>query len=270
MNDQIKGPAGGIISYRWLTIGVRILVGVAIIAIWQVMSGRLVEEVFLSKPSAIFIRLLIDVKSLVIVNHLRVTFTEIAIGYVIGGMFGLVMGYLLGRSRFLSDVFEPYIMAFYSIPKVALAPLFIIWLGIGLLSKVAMVTLMVYFLVFFNTFAGVRAVNEEFVQLALVMGAAKRQVARMVILPAAAPFIMIGFKASVPFAVIGAIIGEFTASSVGIGYYILYSAGTFDAAGVFAGIAALLVGVFIINYLLSRVEARLLRWRPEVETRVIV
>jgi len=271
MNEQlVKRTEAGLTSSRWLINGVRILVGVTFISSWQTLSGTFVEEVFLSKPSIILIRLIDDVKSLVIVNHLKVTFTEIAIGYVIGGMLGLVLGYIMARSRFLFDVFEPYIMAFYSIPKVALAPLFILWLGIGLTSKVAMVIMMVYFLVFFNTFAGIRAVNEEFVQLALVMGATKRQVAWRVILPAATPFIMIGFKASVPFAVIGAMIGEFTASSMGIGYYILYSAGTYDAAGVFAGIAALLVVVFIANYFLGLLEAHLLRWRPEVETRVIV
>lgn len=257
-------------SRLWVAIAARLAVGIVFLAFWQLGSGWLISETFVSKPTVIFLRLLKDSYSLVILNHLRVTLTEIAIGYVIGGLLGLFLGYLFGRSRILSYIFEPYIMAFYSIPKIALAPLFIIWLGIGLLSKVAMVLLMAYFLVFFNTFSGIRAVNEELVQLAQVMGASRRQVARRVILPAAGPFIIVGFKTAVPYSVIGAIIGEFTASSRGIGYYILYAAGTFDAAGVFAGIAALVVVVFIINYLLARAEARILRWKPEVETRVIV
>lgn len=254
----------------WLAIGARLGVGIVFIAFWQLASGPLVSETFLSKPTVILARLAKDSYSLDIPNHLRVTLTEIALGYVIGGALGLLLGYLLGRSRSLTYIFEPYIMAFYSIPKIALAPLFIIWLGIGLWSKVAMVLLMAFFLIFFNTFSGIKAVNEELVQLAQVMGATRRQVARRVILPAAGPFIIVGFKTAVPYSVIGAIMGEFTASSKGIGYYILYSAGTFDAAGVFAGIAALLVVVFIVNYLLARLEARLLRWRPQVETRVIV
>lgn len=254
----------------WPLIAARLGIGIAFIAFWQLSSGWLVSETFASKPSVIFLRLVKDSYSLAIPNHLRVTLTEIALGYVIGGLLGLFFGYLFGRSRTLAYVFEPYIMAFYSIPKIALAPLFIIWLGIGLWAKVAMVLLMAFFLVFFNTFSGIRSVNEELVQLAQVMGATRRQLARRVILPAAGPFIIVGFKTAVPYSVIGAIIGEFTASSKGIGYYILYAAGTFDAAGVFAGIAALVVVVFIINYLLSRAEARILRWKPEVETRVIV
>lgn len=259
-----------LLSSTWAAIAARLLVGVFVIAFWQLISGRLVSEVFLSKPTVILDRLVKDSLSLSIPSHLVVTLSEIAIGYIIGGLVGLLLGYIFGRSQLLSYIFEPYIMAFYSVPKIALAPLFIIWLGIGLWSKVAMVLLMVFFLVFFNTFSGIKAVNEELVQLAQVMGASGRQVARRVILPAAAPFIIVGFKTAVPYSVIGAIIGEFTASSKGIGYYILYAAGTFDSAGVFAGIAALVAVVFVINYLISRLEARLLRWKPEVETQVIV
>lgn len=266
-------PAEGrrlVIPGTFSAISARLAVGVCIIALWQLASGRLVAEVFLSKPTVILARLLKDSYTLTIPGHLMVTLSEIAIGYVIGGILGLFLGYFFGRSRILSYIFEPYIMAFYSVPKIALAPLFIIWLGIDLWSKVAMVLLMVFFLVFFNTFSGIKAVNEELVQLSQIMGASRSDVARRVILPAAAPFIIIGFKTAVPYSVIGAIIGEFTASSKGIGYYILYAAGTFDAAGVFAGIAALVAVVFVINYFITRVEARLLRWKPEVETQIVV
>lgn len=255
----------------WQVNLLRITVGLVILGSWEVASGRWIEEVFVSRPTQVVARLyeLFFVTG-AIYTHLRVTITEIAVGYAIGSAVGLIVGYFLGRSRVLTDIFEPYILAFYSIPKIALAPLFIIWLGIGIGSKIAVVILSAFFLVFFNTFAGMRNINEDFVNLARVMGANERQVTRRVILPSAAPFIIIGLKTAVPYSVIGAIIGEFIASSRGLGFYILYSASTFDSAGLFAGIFILVALVFTVNQCLNWLEAYILRWKPTEETKVTV
>jgi NitT/TauT family transport system permease protein len=153
-------------------------------------------------------------------------------------------------------------MGFYGIPKIALAPLFIIWFGIGLWSKVALASTMVFFLVFYNVYAGVRAVDRDLVALARVMGADERQLGRHIYLPAATPYILLGLRMAIPYAVIGVIVGEFTSATRGLGLFIHYASDTYDPAGVFAGIAILLAFVMAAGSLASRLERRLLRWRP--------
>jgi NitT/TauT family transport system permease protein len=152
-------------------------------------------------------------------------------------------------------------MAFYGDPKIALAPLFIIWFGIGMGSKIALASIMVFFLVFYNVFAGVRSVDRELVNLTLVMGANQRQLTYHVFLPAAAPFVMLGMRLAIPYSVIGVIVGEFTSSAQGLGLFIHEASSTYDPAGVFAGIAILVAFVTIANFLAGRLERRLLRWR---------
>lgn len=250
------------LSRRWQVNLLRIAVGLVILGSWQFgVEGQ--NVVFFSKPTLILQRLAEVFVQGKIWEHIRVTATEIVIGYLIGAIVGLTIGALLGRSRFLSDIFQPYIFAFYSIPKIALAPLFIIWLGLGINSKIAVVVLSAFFLVFVNTYAGMQSINEDFVNLARIMGASKSQVIRRVILPAASPFIIIGLKTAVPYAVIGAIIGEFIGSNKGLGYFILYAGQTFDSASLFAGIFLLVAIVFLANQLLSMLETRLLRWQPQ-------
>ena len=186
---------------------------------------------------------------------------ELVLGYVIGVAGGVVGGYALGRSPRLAAIFEPYVMAFYGVPKIALAPLFIIWFGIGMGSKVALASIMVFFLVFYNVFAGVRSVDRELVNLTLVMGANQRQLTYHVYLPAAAPFVMLGMRMAIPYSVIGVIVGEFTSSTQGLGLFIHEASATYDPAGVFAGIVILLGFVVVAGSLADRLERRLLRWR---------
>jgi NitT/TauT family transport system permease protein len=196
-----------------------------------------------------------------IYRHMYVTLVEIAIGYALGAAFGLVLGFILGRSKFLSAAFEPYIMGLYSIPKIALAPVFIVWLGLGMASKVAVVFVASFFLVFFNTYSGLLSINEELVRLARLMGASWPQTVVRVILPAAAHQIFLGLRTAVPYAVIGAVIGEYIGASEGLGYFILYASQTYDAPALFAGIIILVVIVFLVNFGLSRLEGRVIRWR---------
>ncbi len=175
--------------------------------------------------------------------------------------FGVVTGYVLGRLPSLARVFEPYVMAFYGIPKIALAPLFIIWFGIGIWSKIALAGTMVFFLVFYNVFMGVRSVDQEMVNLARIMGADERRLSWHVYLPASAPFVLMGMRMAIPYSVIGVIVGEFTSSIQGLGLFIAQASATYDPAGVFAGIIILLVFVFAANAVASRLERRLLRWQ---------
>ena len=170
-------------------------------------------------------------------------------------------GSFWGGSSFLSAVFAPYVMGLYSIPKIALAPVFIVWLGLGMASKVAVVFVASFFLVFFNTYSGLLSINEELVRLARLMGASWPQAAMRVILPAAAPQIFLGLRTAVPYAVIGAVIGEYIGASEGLGYFILYASQTYDAPSLFAGIIILVAIVFLANFCLNRLEGRVIRWR---------
>ena len=243
---------------QWL---LKLLPGIALLLFWQWASGRLIKEIYVSKPTAVARRLYELFASGEIYPHLWTTGQELVLGYVIGVVCGVIGGYTFGRSPRVARIFEPYVMAFYGVPKIALAPLFIIWFGIGMGSKIALASIMVFFLVFYNVFAGVRSVDRELVNLTLVMGANQRQLTYHVFLPAAAPFVMLGMRLAIPYSVIGVIVGEFTSSAQGLGLFIHESSSTYDPAGVFAGIVILLAFVAIANFLAGRLERRLLRWR---------
>ena len=245
---------------RWL---VRAAPGLAFLLFWQWASGRLIRDIYVSHPTAIAARLWEMFATGEIWPHLLVTGEELVFGYVAGAVSGIVIGYALGRSPRTADVVEPYLLAFYGVPKIALAPLFVIWFGIGPWSKVALAGTMVFFLVFYNVFAGVRAVDRDVANLALVMGANERQLGRHVYLPAAMPAILLGLRMAIPYAVIGVVAGEFASALKGVGLFINYASSTYDPAGVFAGITILLVFVLVANAGASRLERRLLRWRPQ-------
>ena len=232
----------------------------AILAVWQFAVTDALLPYF-SRPSLIAAKLYELLTHQDIYRHISVTLAEITMGYALGAVIGLSLGFILGRSQFLSAALQPYIIGLYSIPKIALAPVFIVWLGLGIASKVAVVFVASFFLVFFNTYSGLISINEELVRLARLMGASWPQTATRVILPAAAPQIFLGLRTAVPYAVIGAVIGEYIGSSEGLGYFILYASQTYDAAALFAGIIILVAIVFLANFGLNWLEGRVIRWR---------
>jgi NitT/TauT family transport system permease protein len=244
-----------------------LLPGIVILIFWQWAAGRLIKEIYVSKPTAVAERLYELFSSGEIYPHLWTTGQELVLGYVIGVAGGILAGYALGRSPRLASIFEPYVMAFYGIPKIALAPLFIIWFGIGIWSKIALAAIMVFFLVFYNVYTGVRSVDRELVNLTLVMGANQRQLTYHVYFPAAAPHVLLGMRMAVPYSVIGVIVGEFTSSTQGLGLFIHEASSTYDPAGVFAGIVILLAFVVVANVLAGRLERRFLGWKaPNTHT----
>jgi NitT/TauT family transport system permease protein len=243
----------------WL-IPLQVGIFVALLVLWQV-SVSAKNLMFFSRPTLVAERLYELFVGGEIYRHIIVTMKEVLIGYALGSALGLVLGFILGRSRILSKILQPFIIGLYSIPKIALAPLFIVWFGIGIESKVAIVVLATFFLVFFNTYSGLLNVNEELVQLARLMKASWAQTISRVILPSAASQIFIGLKTAVPYAVIGAVIGEYIGADEGLGYFVLYSSQTFDAPSLFAGIVILVFLVFGANVVLGMVERRVLGWR---------
>lgn len=246
---------------RWgIRIG-QVLIGLAILGIWQFASGRLIDDFFISSPVAVAVKLWIWTRSGTLANAFAYTMQAMVLGFIIGSVSGFIIGFLLGRSDTAAKLFDPYITAIYCLPKIALAPLLIMWFGIGLESKVAMAALIVFFLVFLNTFAGVRDVSAIHINAARIMGANSWQLLRYVIFPSAAAWVLTGLKVSVPYALIGAVVGELISSNRGIGFLIGQASGLFDTAGVFAGLVVLAVTGMVLNSALKALETHLLRWR---------
>ena len=233
--------------------------------LWEIASGRWVEPFLISSPSRILASFLDHLQSGSLIEHALVTFKEIGIGFPLGALSGVAMGYWFGRSRTLAEIFEPIIIALYGVPRTALAPLFIVWLGIGIWSKVGVVFLLTFFLNFFNTYAGMKQMDQEYVDLARLMGAKGWKLTFRVILPAVSPYILTGVKTSIPFSVIGAVVGEFIAATEGIGFFIRLSAGIFRTADVFVGIIVLMLLVIVMNKIADLIEGRVLAWRTQTE-----
>lgn len=248
----------------WLYRVALLIVGVGV---WQLASGRLIDPFYLPAPTEIGDSLRVSAMDGDLWTNLWVTLQETLIGFVIGAVSALAAGVLLARSRVVADVLDPFLVALNATPRVALAPLFVVWFGIGLLSKVILVITLVFFIVFYNTFQGVRSVDANFTRVATVMGASQGQIFRTVVLPAATPWIVLGLKLSVPFALIGAVIGEFIASSAGLGFQIKLASNTYDTAGTMAGIFVLMTIAVLLNMLLSWVARRILFWQPETVER---
>lgn len=246
----------------WVIWTLRLAVIGLFLGLWEYAAGRWVEEFIISRPTAVTVAFWEALRSGELWRHTKVTTLELAIGYPIGSLGGIVVGYALGRSKVLAGIFEPLILGLYGVPRTALAPLFIIWLGIGIWSKVGVVIMMTFFLTFFNTYSGILHMDKEFVNLARLMGAKEGTITFRVILPSIFPYVFVGLKTAIPQAVIGAVVGEFIASSEGIGFYIRRAAALFDPAGLWVGVLVLLISVLLTNAAVERIEKWLMRWKP--------
>jgi len=241
----------------------RVAIVIVGLSAWQFASGRLIKPFWISSPSEIWAQLATWIATGELWVNVEVTLTETVLGFVFGAVGGIVVGLALGLNRRLAAVLDPFIVAFYSLPKIALAPLFILWFGVGLTSKVVLATFVVFFLVFYNTYAGVLAVEQELVDVLRLMGGSRWQIVRKVILPSALIWIFTGMKSSVPYALIGAVVGEMMASNKGLGYLIQAAAGQYDTGGVFAALFVLMIIATGLHELLKQSERLMLRWREE-------
>ncbi len=240
----------------------QIVFAIVVFGFWQYASGRLMDAFWISSPVAIVLFLFNAFATGNLLQHVATTFLEAGYGFVLGALAGIATGLILAVAETPRRILDPYFMAVYGMPRIALAPLFIIWFGIGLLSKVVLVFTIVFLLVFYNTYQGVRNVPEELKRLVRVLGASEWQVWLKVVLPSASPWIITGLKISVPQALVGAVVGEFIASGEGLGYLIQFYSGLFNTTGVLAGTILMAVAVVIINYVLDALEDHLMRWRP--------
>ena len=248
---------------EWLRLlAWRVALGLGILILWEAAAGRWLDPFWFSSPLRIMTHLVQWAREGSLLGHLVVTLRETFLGYLLGSAAGVLLGVVLARLEFLARVLDPFIVAANGIPRVALAPLFIIWFGIGELSKIILASTLTFFITFYGSFSGLRAVEPAYKDVARVMGASERQIFLKVALPAASPWIVAALKVSVPFALIGAIIGEFMAASRGLGYMIQLNTNQFDTTGAVAGILVLMVCVMLFNGVLNRLERYVLRWRP--------
>ena len=197
-----------------------------------------------------------------IYQHLWVTLQETALAFVIGSALGLVVGLWLGLSPTASALFDPYITAMNAMPRVVLAPIFMVWFGLGIWSKVALGVTLVFFIVFFNVYQGVKEVSPVVLSNTIMLGANRKQLLRHVYLPSATSWVFSSLHVSVGMAFVGAVVGEYLGSAKGVGYLIQQAEGAFDINTVFAGIFVLTAFALVLDFAVTKVERRLLVWRP--------
>lgn len=234
---------------------------IVVMACWQFASGRLVDNFFISNPVDVAVRLWDWTVSGFIFPHLWVTFYETVAGYVLGSLIGMLLGIWLGVSHFMSRLLNPFLFAFYALPKIALAPLLVLWFGLGLESKIALATVIVFFLVFYNTFTGVREVDQDMIHTVRLMKANRRQVLIHVVIPSAMSWIFAGLKISIPYALIGAIVGELIAASQGLGFLVARMGADFDTTGVFAVLVVIGLLAVALNQVVEIAQIRQERWK---------
>lgn len=234
---------------------------VLVLACWQLASGRLVDNFFVSNPLEVAERLWSWTITGFIFPHLWVTFYETVAGYVLGTLIGVVLGIWLGVARFMSRLLNPFLFAFYALPKIALAPLLVLWFGLGLESKIALSTVIVFFLVFYNTFTGVREVDQDMIDTVRLMRAQRHQVLLHVVIPSAMSWIFAGLKISIPYALIGAIVGELIAANQGLGFLVARMGADFDTTGVFAVLVVIGLLAIALNHLVEIAQVRQERWK---------
>lgn len=246
----------------------RIALLAGLVLVWELATGglglgwRAVEPAILARPSLIAADLKEYAASGLLARDLRATLAEAFLGLCLGGIGGVAVGLLFGYWRNVAAVFEPIMVALNSLPRITVAPLLILWFGLGMTSKVLLSLFTVFFVIFFNTFLGVRTVDPELVKVVTVMGGSTRHVARMVVVPSVCSWIFAALRTSVSFALTGAVVGEFVGSTSGLGYRMLLAAGLLHTERVFAIMLILMVvGVTLVE-MSRRVEQYLLRWRP--------
>jgi len=239
----------------------QVVLGVILLLLWQGASGRLIDSFFISNPIDVGTRLVGWVADGSLLLHIWATVYATLMGFIVGAVGGVVLGIWLGVSPFSSRLLNPYLNALNALPKVALAPLFVLWFGLGIESKIALAAVLVLFLVFLNTYAGVREVDQDLIDGARLMKATRIQVIAKVIIPSAMSWVFAGLKISVPYALIGAVLGEMIAANRGLGYLVQFSGSQFDSAGVFAVLIVIALLAVALNFLVEIVQHRIQQWR---------
>jgi NitT/TauT family transport system permease protein len=252
-------------------IALQLLVGILAIALWQIGTSvpiggsLLLPPFFFSTPADVAARIIKWFADGMIWRHLWITLYEALMAFVIGSAAGVVIGFWFARQPVVAAVLDPYVKMINALPRVVLAPIFALWFGLGPASKIALGITLVFFIVFFNVYQGVREVSPTILANARMLGMNDRALMRHVYWPSALSWMFSSLHTSVGFAVVGAVVGEYLGSAAGLGYLIQQAEGVFDVAGVFAGMLVLAAFVLVIDGVVTIAERRLLVWRPAAE-----
>jgi NitT/TauT family transport system permease protein len=250
-------------------LALQVFVAVAAVLLWHVLTSvpdpqhALLPRFFFSTPADVGARLLRWVVERSIWEHLWITLVEAVLAFVTGSIAGVAVGFWFARQPIVAAVFDPYVKMANALPRVVLAPIFALWFGLGIWSKVALGFTLVFFIVFFNVYQGIKEVSPTLLANARMLGMNEGQLTRHVYWPSALSWMFSSLHTSVGFAVVGAVVGEYLGAAAGLGYLIQQAESVFDVAGVFAGMLVLTAFVICIDALVTRVERRLLVWRPQ-------
>ncbi|MFJ8853748.1 ABC transporter permease [Streptomyces sp. NPDC102437] len=265
--ERTRARARAARNRKYLVTASRIAVLLAVVGLWEWLARAAVIDPFnFSMPSKIWDQIrtwVVDGTAQgSLWEQIWYTLYEALLGWVIGVIAGVLLGIALGRVRFAADVLGPYIKVLNALPRIVLAPIFLIWFGLGPASKVASAVVLVFFPVFFNAFQGAREVDRNLVANSRILGASNRQVTLQVVIPSATSWIFTSLHVSFGFALIGAIVGEYIGATKGLGLLVAASQGTFNAAGVYAAMVILAIVALLAEGLLTFLEKRLFRWKP--------
>ena len=247
----------------------QLMVAIVALALWQLLAsvplfGKVwLPPFFFSNPVDVASQIVKWFSTGTIWKHLLITLWESILAFTIGSLGGVLVGFWFARQPRVAAVFDPYVKMANALPRVVLAPIFTLWLGLGIWSKVALGVTLVFFIVFFNVYQGVKEVSQTVRDNARMLGMNERQLMRHVYWPSALSWMFSSLHTSVGFAVVGAVVGEYLGSAAGLGYLIQQAEGTFDVAAVFAGMFVLSAFVILIDIVVTVVERRLLVWRPD-------
>ncbi|MDT7951592.1 MAG: ABC transporter permease [Acetobacteraceae bacterium] len=256
---------------RLVLTALQLAVALVIIVAWHVAATTTLVgdpktvSFFFSTPGAVVAQIWEWFSTGSIWYNLWITLLESALSFLIGAAAAIVFGFWFARRQLLGAVFDPYVKGANALPRVVLAPIFTLWFGLGIWSKVALGVTLVFFIVFFNVVQGVREVDKTVLSNARMLGMSERQLLRHVYLPSALSWVFSSLHTSIGFAVVGAVVGEYLGSAAGLGYLIQQAEGVFDIAGVFAGMVVLAGFVILIDVGVTLIERRLLVWRPPVQ-----
>jgi NitT/TauT family transport system permease protein len=237
----------------------QIAVGIVLLGGWEAV-GRISGGAWTSRPTLIASKLAVWLQGS-IYPHVATTLTEVVTGLLVGSLFGVLAGLVLGRSPVAAGILRPIVVAFYSIPLVALAPLFIMFFGLDMLPKIVLVSIVVFFLLFFNTFAGASSVDHDLIAQVELMGSTRRETFQKVVAPACMAWIIGGIKTALPYALVAATTGEMLAARRGLGFLISDAASQFDMTSLYAALFILMLLGLAASEIATRGERHVLRWR---------
>ena len=254
-------------NFQLIIIRISIVLGFIFFWEWAAVTGK-VSVFYTSNPSAIFLDLIEFLLSGDLAKHAAVTLKEAGLGLFYGSIIGVSMGLLLGQFAFLGKILKPIIAAIHGIPQLTLAPVYILWFGIGLTSKIFLAGLMVFFNVFFSTYNAILSMEQRLIESANLLGANKIQTLAYVVLPTCAPWIIVGIRAGIGSSLVGAIVGEYMGSSAGFGWMVAYATSYFNIKRVMSCIVILLIVGIVMNYVLDKAEYFLLKWKTNTSLSV--